>query len=300
MRKAEENSNRRSGNVQRDRSRHLVLLGILFVTAGIHAGPTEQSRRPLQADAGRPTTQVLRPDAIKFVGTNQTTAREVLVVEDGRPLAKAVAELERQFGWVITYEDPPYIFKGDISDVTAMVRRDLDKYPPGEAPRVLVPKGGRFVFHYDASLRRDPLVLLRQLVIAYHSNIGAAKFQVEKSDKAFHIIPVAVRGVSGKEVLDRSPLNIAITLPIKVRTGMQELEELCAIISKLSHSRVVVGTIPVGMFSRSLGKRGGSRIIARHAIEDLLEKTAHGLKLSWRLLYGPDTKMYALNIHEIR
>lgn len=158
----------------------------------------------------------------------------------------------------------------------------------------------KFVFHYDASLSHDPLMLLRRLVFAYHREIGAANFQVEKSDRAFHIIPVAVRGVSGKQVLDRSPLNIVIALPIKVRTALQELEEICATIGQLTHRRLVVGTIPIGMFAKSLGKRGGSRIIARRALDDLLEKTGNGVKLSWRLLYGPDTKMYALNIHAVR
>lgn len=300
MKKAEENSNRRSGKVQRGRWRHLAIFGILFVTASILADRNEQSRSRLQADAGRPTTQDFRPDASKFVATDQTTDREVLVVEDGRPLAKAVVELETQFGWVITYEDPPYIFKGDISDVTAIVRRDLDKYPPGEAPRVFVPKGGKFVFHYDARLSHDPLMLLRRLVFAYHRDIGAASFKVGKSDGAFHIIPVTVRGNSGKQVLVTPPLNVVITLSSKVRTAFEELEEICATVSELAHSRLVVGTIPIGMFSKSLGKRGTSRITARHALDDLLEKTGNGVKLSWRLLYGPDTKMYALNIHEVK
>jgi len=83
--------------------------------------------------------------------------------------------------------------------------------------------------------------------------VGAANFRVEQSDGAFHIIPVSIRGFSGKEILNRAPLNIAITLPIKVRTAWQELEELCATVSKLTHTRVIVGTIPTGMFSKSLG-----------------------------------------------
>jgi hypothetical protein len=123
---------------------------------------------------------------------------------------------------------------------------------------------------------------------------------VEQSDGAFHIIHVAIRGVSGKEILNRAPLNIAITLPIKVRTASQELEELCATVSKLTHTRVIVGTIPTGMFSKSLGKRGAVQITARHALADLLDKAGNGVKLSWRLLYDPGMKIYALNIHTVR
>lgn len=299
MKRVEDNSNRRGLRRQTLRARLFVIFGIGIVSASIHADHKDQFRGAWQTDTGRQTTHDSW-SADEFAGTDLNSSMEVIVVEDSRPLAKAVAELETQFGWIITYEDPPYTFRGDISDVTAIVRRDLDKYLPGEAPRVLVPKGGKFVFHYDAGLSHDPLMLLRQLVVAYQRDIGAANFQVEKSNRAFHVIPVAVRGVSGRQIVDRSPLNVVIALPVKVRTGLQELEEICSRIGQLTHRHLVVGTIPNGMFSKSLGKRGGTPIIARRALDDLLEKTGNGVKLSWRLLYGPDTKMYALNIHEVR
>src|SRR5438128_1413597 len=56
-------------------------------------------------------------------------------VEDPRPLATAITMLEARFRWIITYEDPRYTNLGDISDVTERVRRDLDKYKPGKAPK---------------------------------------------------------------------------------------------------------------------------------------------------------------------
>lgn len=69
-------------------------------------------------------------------------------VEDPRPVAKAITLLESRFGWVITYEDPRYINPADLSDVTEKVRRDLHKFKPGKAPKVLIPKGGTLDFEY--------------------------------------------------------------------------------------------------------------------------------------------------------
>jgi hypothetical protein len=77
--------------------------------------------------------------------TGAQTAQDVtqLSVNDGSPVAKAIEELVARYGYVITYEDPRYAYEGDLQDVTTQVRRDLDQYPPGKAPKVIVPRGGK-------------------------------------------------------------------------------------------------------------------------------------------------------------
>src|SRR5437879_2804770 len=49
-----------------------------------------------------------------------------ITVNDPRPLAAAITELELRHGWVITYEDPPYEYAADVRDVTGVVRKDSD------------------------------------------------------------------------------------------------------------------------------------------------------------------------------
>src|ERR1041385_6956005 len=110
----------------------------------------------------------------------QTT--EKLSVDDGRPLAEAILLLESKFGSVITYEDPAYVYSGDISDVTENVRRDLDKFEPGKAPRVLVPKGRT----------------LEKLVSDYGLVARSSRFRIERARDAFHVIPVLVRNAAGR------------------------------------------------------------------------------------------------------
>jgi hypothetical protein len=146
--------------------------GIVILIAAIHADLKQQVSGITQPVCVATAALCGLENESRKPTAGQAAARVILALDDPRPLAQAVLELEAQFGLLITYEDPAYAFKGDISDVTATVRRDLDKYQPGEAPRVLVPKGGRFVFSYDASQTHDPLNLLRQLVTAYHRDVG--------------------------------------------------------------------------------------------------------------------------------
>src|SRR5687768_12629780 len=79
--------------------------------------------------------------------------KDRISVDDARPVARAAETLEQKYGWVVTYEDPRYAHESDLVDVTEKVRKDLDEYKPGQAPKLFVPKGGQLDFEYDV----DPL-----------------------------------------------------------------------------------------------------------------------------------------------
>jgi hypothetical protein len=115
----------------------------------------------------------------------QSISKAHLSVEDGRPLAKAIEVLESRYGWVITYEDPRYAYSGEIKDVTLSVRRDLDKYKPGEAPKVLVPKGGPLTFDYDVKSDTDlpssRETVVRELLKAQAVSGKAGRFRLENT-----------------------------------------------------------------------------------------------------------------------
>ena len=59
-------------------------------------------------------------------GALQGKTAQIIIddVHDARPLATAVRELEKRYGWIITYEEVPPEF--DLLDVTASVRKDYD------------------------------------------------------------------------------------------------------------------------------------------------------------------------------
>jgi hypothetical protein len=69
---------------------------------------------------------------------SQESSQIKLSVESGRPIAEAILRLEEKYGWVITYEDPRYAHDSEIVDVAPKVRKDYDKFKPGEAPKIIV------------------------------------------------------------------------------------------------------------------------------------------------------------------
>ncbi|MEK6337748.1 MAG: hypothetical protein AABM67_22745 [Acidobacteriota bacterium] len=234
---------------------------------------------------------------------NNADEKVRISVEDGRPMAAAITTLEAQFGWVITYEDPRYTHPDDISDVTEKVRRDLHKFKPGRAPKVLVPKGGPLVFEYDyganSKQRPDPNLVLEALLAAHNRSGNAGRFRLEHGDQIFHVVPIGIKDVSGKVVPQKSLLDVAISIPAKERNGLQMLEALCAEVSRSVQSRVVVGTAPYGLFLQHKENQGVDNAIARDFLPQLLERAGKGTRLSWQLFYDPGLKMYALNIHPV-
>ncbi len=221
-----------------------------------------------------------------------------LSVADPRPLAKGIETLEARYGWVITYEDPPYANDDEVADVTTAVRKDLNKFKPGKAPKVLVPKGGSLTIDYevasDTKRPHDPSAVVRQLFEAYSARGHAGTFRLESSGRILHVIPNATRNKEGVLTPVASPLDAGITFA-PGQNGSETLEAFCAAVSEATGTKVVMGTIPLGLFSRPI-QRGASGQKARDVLVGLLEETKRGPDLTWQLLYDPGMKTYVLNV----
>lgn len=226
-----------------------------------------------------------------------------LSTESGRPLAEAIEMLEARHGFVITYEDPRYSHASEIEDVTEKVSRHLNEFEPGKGPRVLVPKGGVLSFDYDEALtaRSDyQLILVQQLVDASLAQGNAGRFRVEQQGAFIHVIPIASKNERGQVVPQASVLDAVISLRKAQRSGLETLEAICAAVSQVTGTRVVVGSAPLNAFLRYRNEEGITRKPARGALAEILAKIGHGTPLSWQLFYSPTLKMYVLNVHEVR
>jgi hypothetical protein len=92
---------------------------------------------------------------LTFLG-NASASPNTITVQDPRPVAKAILELEDRYGWRITYEDPPYMHCSDFTDATdipwpgvpvqSMSQLQSLQRESGARPRDLAPKGGSLTF----------------------------------------------------------------------------------------------------------------------------------------------------------
>ena len=139
-----------------------------------------------------------------------------IFVDASRPIAEVAGTLVSQYSIVITYEDPRVEYPGDIQDRTH-TRRDLDRYPPGEAPRILLPSTEIFNATYyvsvDTGEPEDWAATLRQLISDYEFDSKGGRFRVQQTGDVFHIIPTHARNSSGQWVESTSILDTSISLP---------------------------------------------------------------------------------------
>jgi hypothetical protein len=239
--------------------------------------------------------------ALRGQGTQEST-KVNLSVQDPRPLAKAIETLEAKYGWVITYEDPRYTHASEITDVTETVRRDLKKFKPGRAPKVLIPKGGTLSFEYDEALTvkpADQVVLVQELINSYSATGNAGRFRVEHRHGLINVIPTAVKNTAGDFAHQTSLLDAIITVPAEQRSGMKTLQAICAAISQATGTRVLLVGAPLGMFLRYRDDEEIASQRAGDALANLLGKVGNQVRLSWQLLYDPGLKVYTLNIHQV-
>jgi len=221
-----------------------------------------------------------------------------LTVESSRPVAKAVETLVAKYGTVITYEDPRYEYTGDLEDATARVRTDLNRYPSGQAPKVIVPLGGKLSV---SSSSTDMSAVLKQIVQA--SDHG--HFRVEQAGNIFHVVPTEKRDRDGNWLAPSSILDVSISLPEQDRTAYGTIKAICQAVSAAAHVHVGVGT---GVWSGGLTSDSGpveyrlgannehARSVLLRALAILTPPNAN-TKQTWLLFYGsPQDPSYALNL----
>ena len=250
------------------------------------------------------TLAVLVASMVSATGKGLQEPNEVsLSVNGARPVAMAAEMLEKTYGWIITYEDPPYVHESDLVDVTELVRRDLDKFKPGQAPKVVAPKGGEltFKYHIDPATKKpdNSAVVVQQLLDAYAIAGNPGVFRLDRDGARLHIVASAVKGKDGVLVSSRSILDTPITVSTQKRNGLQLLDAFCSAVSEASGTRVVLGAAPATQFYRHQTESGTKDQRARDFLTHELDLVTGQPKLSWHVLYDATTKTYYLNIHGV-
>lgn len=155
-----------------------------------------------------------------------------LNVEGERPLQLALQGFMQVHRVAITYEDPFYENLDAMVDRTAE-RKDLNKFPPGKAPRVLDPKETRFQADYELGSTTDDQIdaALRQIVEQYNSVSQVAHFRVQKGPGCWHVIPDKVRDTIGHWRVATNQLDAKI----RVEGGETNIARFVESALKLGH-----------------------------------------------------------------
>ncbi len=256
--------------------------------------------------------------ALAVVSMSFGQTLSTITVSDPRALAQAALQLERHLGIAINYEDVPYAYGGDISDVAETVMTPAQK-AAHPAAHILVPRGGQISVdlshvpgvaqqpgHPPASVgNASPLV---DTLIAEHARQGfPGVYRSTLSNGAFYITPMQVRDASGALINVLPALDTKVTLPLKDRTAAETLEAVLQQVSQGSGGKIGLGSAPLNlMLSAHVNMTAASetaRSVLGRMFLTLASQTmpdgsvASGL--AYHLYYDPGLKYYMLNVHKV-
>jgi hypothetical protein len=242
-------------------------------------------------------------DSASFTPDNGSV---LLKIDSARPVHRVAETLQTRFGYVITYEDPQYTNEDDLQDVAAQVRKDYFSYPPGLAPKLMVPKGGKLTLRLPVSTDINPQGLasiLQQLTRTQATSSRGGHFRLDQVGDVFHLVPTEVRDRKGNWSHYNSLLDTPISLPQQDRSERELYQAIADAVGDKRHVRlwvIVNGGIVVGLVSPQLHTRVGAALEpARNVLTRALQ--LHPNRRTWALLHSPeeDSDMFALNLLDL-
>ena len=188
-------------------------------------------------------------------GIRQIQTRE----GDRRPLETAAETVERTYGWIVTYEDVPYMFSGDTDDVSdSICRSNCDQIEH----RTLVPRSTPYAYSLDENKAKEgelgAPVVIAALLDAHNRSGNPGKFhalavRVPGGPMVFHLIPHEMRDEHGQPKAYRPLLDTRITLSPGKRSLDAILDEIEAKLQ--AATGVEFMTAPNGL--KLFGENGG-------------------------------------------
>ena len=175
------------------------------------------------------------------------------VVAEPRPLARAADLLQRKLGVGISYEDPPWIYQGDLVEA-ANLPSNLEIKKTSPRFHATVPAVGSLDLSLPLNVASHsismPAISVLQDLLSEHVRRGnPGEFKVLTLGGDFSIVPFVARDKVGNSLAVRSPLDFAVSFPNAVRDGMAALKTLCEAITEASGMRTSAGGVPKLFFT---------------------------------------------------
>lgn len=234
----------------------------------------------------------------------QTSGTTLKITDSPRPVLQAIMDLTKKYGYVITYEDPKYVYQDDMKDVT-QERRDLSQFPAGRAPKTYELIGGGLTLKLPNQAEIDESMmygLLSQLVQSwFDSNQGGGHFQVQQQDGIFHVSPTDARDSNGNWRSTQSILGSPISLPTQSRDDWQTYKAIGWAVSAVVGIKIVTlvnGGIVLGGAPDAKEYVLGAQ---DEPASSVLMRAFNimGKRRTWYLLYEPTLRAYVLNIDDL-
>jgi hypothetical protein len=227
-------------------------------------------------------------------------AIKTYTIDEARPAWAMVKMLEKEYGWRITYEDPPLENMGELRDITNSSYKTL--HPGGVT---LIPRASPITCEWnDSGAATDRRAVLDRLINLHNASGNPGLFRTFYQGSVSHVIAVSFKNKDGAIATRDSVLESRITFPAQDRSVMETVSLIIRLVGDQTNQRVLLAAAPFHMINRRVVV-GADNLTARDALLltfSLLDAEALGrglqpAKIVWALLYQADEKVYYLNLY---
>ena len=261
---------------------------------GRHSGPrtgTSISRRAALSDPSRRrSSQTSRPITMRSAqiaviltllvdsaGHAQTGASFTIKAEAGRPLAKALQQLQANLLVPIDYEEAPFENPSDLR--TAAVLASGATAAPA------------FALSLDMSTI-TPYRAVQSVYESYHNAGLPGAYKVVQKNDWISVIPSRIAGTTGLARDVTAVMSRRLTFPTSLRNGRDTLRLIVDGVSNATESKVILLNQPFWEDDRiSIGANGDQAGDVIHAIGAVINRP-----ISYQCLYDTRSHTYYLNV----
>ena len=157
------------------------------------------------------------------------------MIHSGRPLSDLSLLLEEKYAQPVTYEDPVWLWRGDLS-VQGSDERD---------PLALWLKNRKFVLPLQVNTSETFKInmgVLQGIIEAYNrQNADGTQFKIITSYLGFHIVPWQMYNENGKMGPASTLFDVTIQVDAERRMASEHIKEICDAISAASGTSLRMG-----------------------------------------------------------
>jgi hypothetical protein len=222
------------------------------------------------------------------------------VANDPRPLSQAITAISEEYGWAVSFEDPPYQSALDLVDDTDPGWRR--GHPDAKGVRIIA--GGAFRCDYEenantATSSIEEEHVLAKVIADYNRSGNPGKFRVVRNgDASYSVVGMAIKADDSTDRAVTAVLDTPVTVPALDRSVWETIGLVLHALSEKTGFNVVRGTIPINAMMQSKSRVGGENVPARVLLTQALAST--GRSWVWRFLFDADRASYAMNIRRVQ
>jgi hypothetical protein len=234
---------------------------------------------------------------LSALGQEAKARQRTLSVNEESPMYDAIRQLRARYGWLISYQDPPYEHPDDLV------------LSEGPRTKMLIPRRMRISVDYEEPEAADLKSQQRTIdqIVAGFGASGAGTFRVYHWGIYSYVVPLSVKRVNG--VVENLPplCEMTVSFPPAIRTIEGSLALILPRISQHIQAPIKRGVQPNNLF---LGHSHPSEA-QDEPICALMSRTFEGANwtlvsagfkpvyLAWELMFEPTSKQYYFSVEKV-